>query len=98
MAISTYEKGDLVRVSATFTAGGVPADPTNIFCWKRAPSGAASSYQYGVDEELGRDDDGDYHFDIDASAIGTWYYGFYSTGTGQAADEGKFVVSPTQRP
>ena len=39
-----------------------------------------------------------YYMDVDASLVGTWWSGFYSTGTGQAAEETKWVVNPSERP
>jgi len=33
---------------------------------------------------------------VDADEVGTWYYRYYSTGTGQAAGEGTFDVLETE--
>lgn len=92
-----YDKGDVVRCSATFTnAAGTPIDPTAVIFKFKTPASAITTYTYGVDAELVKDDTGDYHVDIDANAVGVWAYRFYSTGTGQAADEDIFVVDTTR--
>jgi len=91
--MAVYDKGDLVRCSASFTdAAGTAFDPANVFFALREPTGAKVTFQYGVDAELVRDSTGVYHIDINASAPGHWWYRFYSTGSGQAAGEGVFVV------
>ena len=90
---NNYDLGDLVRVSGSFSnEDGMAADPNAIFCAVRNPAGIVTTYQYGVDDELVRDDTGEYHLDINANSAGYWYYRWYSTGTGQAADEEKFYV------
>jgi hypothetical protein len=99
MAIATYQKGDAIRITGTFTnASGGAIDPTAVLFWKRTPTAAASTYTYGVGADVSKTGTGVYTYDIDADTVGTWYYGFYSTGTGQAAYEGKFIVAPSQRP
>jgi hypothetical protein len=43
-----------------------------------------------------KDSVGNYHVDVDANAVGRWYYRFQGTGTNQAAEEGLFTVVPSQ--
>jgi hypothetical protein len=47
---------------------------------------------YGVAPALVKDSTGHYHIDVSASMSGTWRYRWESTGAGQAAEEGAFVV------
>ena len=95
--MANYDKGDVVRCSATFSnSAGVSIDPTAILFKFKTPAGATTTYTYGMDSELVRDDTGDYHVDIDANEVGPWYFRFYSTGTGQAAAEAKFQVGITK--
>jgi len=90
---NTYSVGDLVTVDGTLTdANGDELDPTDAFVQYRDPSGNVATKQYGVDVEVVKDSTGVYHVDVDADEAGTWYYRFYSTGTGQAADESNFEV------
>lgn len=88
-----YTYGQLVRVSLTFkNAAGNESDPTAVYFEFTDPGGTETSYQYGVDAELVKDDTGQYHVDIDCDTAGTWVYRAYATGTGQTAVEGSFVV------
>jgi len=92
-----YDKGDLVRVTGTFTdSDGTAQDPTAVLCQYKNPSGTTTSLTYGTDAELVKSATGVYYVDINANAVGEWWYRFYSTGTGQAADEGSFYVSLTE--
>jgi hypothetical protein len=89
-----YDLGDLVRVSAAWTnAAGTAIDPTAVFAKYKDPSGSTTTLTYGTDLALVKDSTGNYHVDIDANEAGTWRYRFYSTGTGQGAEEGNFYVS-----
>lgn len=86
-----YDLGDLVRVSGTFkTQAGAAIDPSTVSFEFRRPDGTVTSYAYPA--TIVRDSLGTYHVDIDANAPGTWRYRWESTGTGQAAEEGAFVV------
>jgi hypothetical protein len=90
---NSYDLGDLVRVSGSFTdENGDVADPSAVFCAVRDPAGTVTTYEYGEDAELVKDDTGEYHLDIDANVAGYWYYRWYATGSGQAAEEDKFYV------
>lgn len=91
--MTTYDKGDLVRVSAAFaTSAGVATDPTTVKFSFTDPAGTTTTYTYSTDVQLVKDSTGNYHVDIDASSTGNWLYRFFSTGTGQAAAEGEFFV------
>ena len=91
--MNQYSKGDLVRCSAAFaTSAGAATDPTVVRFQVRNPAGATTAYVYGTDAQLVRSSTGSFYVDVDASQVGTWHYRFYSTGTGQAADEGSFRV------
>ena len=90
---NTYQLGDEVQVSGTFVdSAGDAIDPTDVYCQVRDPSGNITTYEYGVDAALVKDDTGEYHVDVDVDEVGWWWYRFYGTGTGQAADEERFRV------
>jgi len=91
--MATYDKGDLVRVTGTFTnAAGTAIDPTVVKFQFITPAGVTTAYTYGTDAEVVKSATGIYYVDIDASQTGIYYYRLYSTGTGQAAAEGNFSV------
>lgn len=90
----------LVRLKATFTKseddpddpGGL-VDPDTVTVRTKDPNGDKASFVYLTDLSLVREDEGVYHYDVDASLIGDWFYRWEGTGSGQAAAEGKFTVS-----
>lgn len=92
--MATYDNGDLVRITGTFTnSAGTAVDPAAVYCQIMSPAGTITAYQYGVDVALVKSSTGVYYVDVDANAPGKWRYRFYATGTGQSADEGDFVVA-----
>ncbi len=94
---SKYEKGDEVRCSGVFTnLSDVAIDPTAVLFEVKSPGGVTTSYTYGVDAELVKNSTGNYHVLVDGNEVGRWFYRFHSTGNGQAADEGEFVIKTTQ--
>jgi len=93
---NTYDYGDLVRVTGTFTnAAGTATDPTAVLCKYRNPSGTITTLTYGTDAALVKSATGIYYTDINANESGVWRYRIYSTGTGQGAAETFFEVSRT---
>ena len=72
---------------------GNPIDPTAVFVEVTNPAGTKQTYEYGEDPEVVRTGVGVYELVVDASLTGFWHYTFYSTGTGKAANTGRFYVS-----
>lgn len=97
MPMSCYDKGDLVRVSGAFTnAAGVATDPAVVnFSYLVPGSSTATVLVYGTDAALKRLSEGNYYVDISATLAGKYQYRWYSTGVGQAAETGEFVVEGT---
>ena len=96
MSINTYDLGDLVRITGTFKdEDGAVLDPTTVYFEYKTPAGVVTTLTYGIDGSVIRDSTGVYHCDLDANASGEWYCRWYSTGTGQAAEEEVFYVNPT---
>ena len=97
MAVNEYEKGDQVKVTATFTnAAGTEIDPTSVFFSYRTPNGTVTGWEYTVDADLVRSDTGIYYILLDLdSEVGEWRYRWYSTGTGKAAMRHKLIVKPS---
>jgi len=96
MAHITYDLGDLVRSSVTFTieSSGLAGDPDTVSVSYIDPSGNVTTKVYGVDAEVIKDGVGDYHIDINADEAGTWYHRWFGTGNIQAAQEQHFDVKP----
>ena len=93
MSISTYELGNVLRVTGTFrNLAGTAVDPTVVKFRYRAPGQDAVTLTYPDNAALVKAGTGIYYYDIDLSAAGTWFYKFFSTGTNQAANESQFVV------
>ena len=95
MTRNTYDIGDLVRCVGTFASGGTNVDPAAVMFKVKSPGGVVTTYTYGQDAALVRDATGVYHVDVSASEAGVYFYRFWSTGTGQAAAEGRFAVKGT---
>lgn len=91
--MTTYDRGDLVGVQATFkTADGTLVDPTAVTFMVRNPDDRVTTFVYGTDSDLTRISAGFYQCVLDINKAGTWHYRWASTGTGQAAEEGSFIV------
>lgn len=88
-----FDKGDKVRVQTTFSdIDGNATDPGAIYFKFTDPSGNATTYTYGADAELVKSTTGVYYVDVDCDEAGVFRWRFYSTGAGQAADQGVFVA------
>ena len=96
MSINTYTKGQLVPVTGLFEeADGDDVDPSTVTLRVLSPSGINTVYIYGGSPDtIDKDSVGNYHVDINANEIGDWFYKWESTGSGQAAQEGQFMVQP----
>jgi hypothetical protein len=95
MTINVYQKGDLIRISGVFKdlAGGL-VDPGTVALKVSKPSGAVLAYTFALGTVI-KDSVGNYHRDENIDEAGSWRYRWESTGTGQAAEEGQFVVEPS---
>ena len=93
MAQNIHDLGDLVRVEAEFRNAltGAALDPTAVFLSVREPDGTVTTYTYGG-AEITQDSTGIYHALIDVDQAGVWRYRWWSTGSGQAAEEKVFKV------
>lgn len=97
MAVSA-NVGDQIKISANVKTASVDVDPSVVKAWTRTPSGTVTTYTYGVDGAVARVDAGDYTLTFDVDTAGTWWCGFYSTGTGKAAsDDYRVDVQPSKR-
>jgi hypothetical protein len=95
--INSYLIGNSARVSVTFrdAASRANVDPGLTQLLVKAPDLTVTTYVYGVDMGLVKDNTGLYHFDIDLNQAGAWSYRWLGTGANQAASEGQFTVTPS---
>jgi streptogramin lyase len=92
--LNAYNIGDLVRITGNLaTAAGAAIDPTALVCKVMAPDGTTTTHTYGSTAFPLQAASGEYYVDVTPDAAGEWWYQFRSTGTGQAMDEGYFVVT-----
>lgn len=91
--MNTYDVGDQIRITATFTdIDGAAVDPATLQFKFKTPGSAITTYVYGVDAQIVKSGVGVYYVDVPIDASGTWSYRFAGTGAGQAAAEGQFDV------
>ena len=95
MTKNAYDIGDLVRCTGAFATSGTNVNPEAVFFKVKTPAGTVTTYAYGTDAALVRDSTGVYHVDVNAAEAGQYVYRFWSTGAGQAAAEGQFLVKLT---
>lgn len=101
--VAKYDKGDVVRCSGIFRDRvGNTVSPTAVLFTSKNPNNVTVTLTYGVDAALMKDTDGtatglagSYYVDVNADTVGLWHWRLYSTGTGKASQEWKFLVSDT---
>lgn len=86
---NTYDIGDYVRLSSTYTIDSVPTNPTLVFLFVQHPNGTLDSYATG---DFTNSPTGTFYLDVLADDSGRWEYRFASSGTVVAADENFFIV------
>lgn len=90
---STYDIGDVVRITSTFAQSAVAIDPTTVALVLKAPDLTSTTYTYAL-ATVTKDSTGNYHVDIPVLQTGTYRYRWTSTGTGAASEESWFQVRP----
>lgn len=96
MAANEYHRGQVVRVTGTFTVGGTATDPTTITIKYRDPDELETSDTFGdPGSDVVKDATGVYYLDITASKTGSWWYRVEGTGNAAAGAEDTFFVKET---
>lgn len=91
--MNTYDVGDQVRCSVTFTnSSGDPVDPTTVLFKYKINRGSTVTLTYGIDAAVVKTDTGDYYVDVTITQEGTWSYRFEGSGNVTAAAEGSFLA------
>jgi len=89
---NTYDVGDSVRISGSFTVLNVATDPTAVLMKVKKPGATESTvYDYGQAQVV-KDSTGKFHVDIIIDRSGRWYYRWEGTGACYAASEDSFMV------
>lgn len=90
--------GSPVRVGAHFEEDdGDDVDPTTVTFKLRSPLGVETTYVWGTDDEVVKEDTGDYYAVVTPDQGGRWLWRWQTTGTDKTiAFEGDFVVQDSQ--
>lgn len=88
---SSYDIGDVVRLTGTFTVGGAATDPTTVALTVQDPSGNDGAYTY-AGGTVTKSSTGIYYKDVTLDEAGWWFYRWVGTGDCAAAGEGWFEV------
>ena len=98
--MNVYDIGDTVKIytSTVFTDNDteLAMDPDTVRFLVRNPSGTTTTYVYGTDTEIARNDTGDYEMILRPDATGVWRYrieGLTAGGDAVSAQEGAFEVN-----
>jgi len=85
--MNQYQRGDLVRTTATYTnTGGTATDPTTVTATITTPAGVATAYVYGTDSEVVKGTTGVYYVDVTCDLAGLWVARWVGTGAVAQAD------------
>jgi hypothetical protein len=86
-----YDQGDGIKLSASFTVGGVATDPTTVSLTYRTPDGTETVLTY-AGGGVTKDSTGNYHVVLTASQAGSTVYQWDGTGADIASISGSFFV------
>ena len=92
---TTYDKGDLVCITATFTVSDVNTDPTAISLKVQDPSGNEATYTYALGQ-VTKTGTGLYRYDLTIDETGYWYYRWEGTGAMVSSAEAHLLVRATE--
>lgn len=85
---STYDYGDIVRLTGTFTdEDGNAANPAEVHVWVKAPSSTVAVSTAPNNPAVGT-----FYIDYEVTSTGQHYYRIFSDGSLQASEEGMFRV------
>jgi hypothetical protein len=92
MALSIYDVGDTVRLTASYTdTGDSPANPTSVRIIYADPTGSETTALSGT-TSLSNPATGSFYTDLYVDSPGTWRWRSASTGNIVTASEDVFVV------
>ena len=94
---TTYDIGDIVRLTGTFTVSSVNTDPTTITLKTKDPTGNVDIYTYAL-SQITKSATGIFYKDISIDEAGTWRYEWTGTGAVATVEEGQIYVRKTRVP
>ena len=94
--MSFYERGDLVRITCTFSnLATVNADPTTVTLSVLPPSRTLATYTY-ADGDIIKSATGIFYYDLALTTVGDWVYRWVGTGAVVTATPDQTItVQPT---
>ena len=97
MATNTYDIGDVVRMTGTFTVSSVATDPTTVTLKVKNPAATVSTYTYAL-SQVTKSATGVYYKDTTIDTAGTWMYEWTGTGACAVVEEGQIYVRKSRVP
>ncbi len=89
----SYQAGDTYPATLTVrNADGAPEDPETLTLKVRDHEGEVTTYEYGTDEIIVRDEEGEFHADIPLTDAGMWAWEWATTNEAQV-EGGQISVS-----
>jgi hypothetical protein len=93
---TTYDIGDVVRVTCTFTNGaGANTDPTTVTLKVKTPAQVTTPYTWALGT-VTRSAVGIFYKDISLTMSGEWFYRFEGTGAVESAEEANILVEASE--
>ena len=83
---NTYDVGDVVRVTGTFTVGGTNTDRTAVTLKVKDPGGVVDTYTYAL-SQVTKSAVGIYYKDLSIDEAGVWRYQWVGSGACVAMEE-----------
>lgn len=85
--------GDTIRIYGTLLVNDTPTEPNTLRLDIIDPTGTTTSYTWGTDGEVVREDTGQFYFDLMLTQRGEWSYEWYSNSTLTAFETGTIEVA-----
>lgn len=93
LIINDYYLGTTIRLSGAFSdPASAPVDPSSVTVKVLAPDGSVTTFVYGVDSALIKDDVGLYHLDYLADQAGEYCHRWEGTGAATVVTQAQFNV------
>lgn len=90
--MGSYTLGEPIRISGSFSAGGVAADPGAVSVRVRRGNGVETVYTSASTPAVVKDQVGAYHVDVTADVEGVWVYRVEGTTPVPGVAEGELAV------
>lgn len=89
--------GDVIRIKANvINSANVAVDPNTVIFKILEPTNTTTTYTFGVNAQLVKDNTGNYHVDWHVDVSGIHIYNFRGNGAANAAEEASFTSVPSK--